>query len=184
MILQQVRTVLEQAGVVFEPGLSADEARRVEERFNFVFPDDLREFLMFALPTGKGFHNWRDYQSPELSKALSWPLEGIWFDVQNNAFWPEALGAKPAAESEAFECLRARVAQAPVLIPIVGHRYMPDRPRASGNPVFSVYQTDIIYYGANLEEYLRNEFNAYFGTNEHRIAQGVREIEFWSALAG
>ena len=34
---------------------------------------------------------------------------------------------------------------------------MPDRPHLNGNPVLSVYQTDIVYYGFDLDDYLRHE---------------------------
>lgn len=45
----------------------------------------------------------------------------------------------------------------PRLIPIYAHRFTPAAPSPSESPVFSVWQTDIIYYGANLLEYLTNE---------------------------
>jgi hypothetical protein len=35
---------------------------------------------------------------------------------------------------------------------------IPDDPHLEGNPVFSVHQADIIYYGHDLEDYLRHEF--------------------------
>src|SRR3954469_25247226 len=35
---------------------------------------------------------------------------------------------------------------------------MPDEPHLQGDSVFSVHQTDIIFYGSNLEVYLRREF--------------------------
>src|SRR5262245_50186645 len=135
MNLQRVRSVLEQAGVTFEQGLSPQEVERTERQFGFVFPEDLRRFLMYALPTGLRFPNWRDHNSPEIAQALAWPLEGIWFDVQNNHFWPPEWGPKPLDESAAYEQLRSRIASAPKLIPISGHRYMPDRPSTAGNPV-------------------------------------------------
>jgi hypothetical protein len=62
---------------------------------------------------------------------------------------------------------------------------MPDSPLEAGNPVFSVYQTDIIYYGENLENYLRNEFREAFGITSRTFvvsSTDLREIEFWSGL--
>jgi hypothetical protein len=183
MDLHHIRTVLEGGGIVFEQGLSAREVKLVEDRFQLVFPDDLKEFLMFALPTGQSFLNWRDPNDPEIPRLLAWPLEGMWFDVQHNGFWMPEWGPKPDDEAAAYRELKKRVAAAPKLIPIAGHRYMPDRPSASGNPVYSVYQTDIIYYGSDLENYLHNEFHYYFGTPSHQIGE-AREIDFWSSLAG
>lgn len=34
---------------------------------------------------------------------------------------------------------------------------MPDAPAGAGAPVFSVWQTDVIFYGANLLDCLRHE---------------------------
>jgi hypothetical protein len=48
--------------------------------------------------------------------------------------------------------------------------------------VFSIYQTDIIYYGADLFDYLSNEFGYYFGRAGHVFNGGARRIEFWSEL--
>jgi hypothetical protein len=46
----------------------------------------------------------------------------------------------------------------PRLVPVFSHRYLPAEPHLSGNPVLSVYQTDIIYYGSNLKRYIAHEF--------------------------
>ncbi|RQP24224.1 SMI1/KNR4 family protein [Piscinibacter terrae] len=181
MDFRHIKSTLERAGVNFQPGLSSAEVKAAEDRFSLAFPDDLREFLMFALPSGERFPNWRNPEDPEIARALGWPLEGIWFDVQQNGFWPAEWGTKPDDESAAYEVIRKRVAAAPKLIPIIGHRYMPDRPAKRGNPVFSVYQTDIIHYGSDLENYLHNEFYHYFGTPPHRIGE-TRTIEFWSSF--
>ena len=64
------------------------------------------------------------------------------------------------------------------------HRYLPQEPSTEGNPVFSVYQTDIICYGADLQDYLENEFHYYFGTTAYVIREPVRNIEFWTGLVG
>jgi len=102
------------------------------------------------------------------------------FDIENNVFWPDSWGAKPASLTEAFEIAKQKIETAPKLIPVFGHRYLPDRPSLEGNPVFSVYQTDIIYYGSNLWNYFENEFSDYFGTARYHISDPLRPIEFWS----
>jgi hypothetical protein len=53
-----------------------------------------------------------------------------------------------------------------------------------GNPVFSVYQTDVIHYGSDLENYLQNEFSYHLrGPGEYWQMEGQpREIDFWSML--
>lgn len=56
------------------------------------------------------------------------------------------------------------------------------QPCRSGNPVFSIVQTDIIYYGADLAHYLLNEFVDRDYTL-HTYAQEIRRIEIWSDFA-
>jgi hypothetical protein len=102
------------------------------------------------------------------------------FDIEQNTFWLEAWGQRPPELSEAIELARAKVTQAPTLIPIFSHRYLPAEPMLSGNPVFSVYQTDIIYYGDDLGTYLRCEFEALAYVDA--VHPGMRKIRFWSDL--
>jgi len=52
------------------------------------------------------------------------------------------------------------------------------------NPVLSVYQSDIIYYGLNLEDYFRNEYPLHFGRQHHEISGGPKPIEFWGSFLG
>jgi len=162
--------------VEFEPGLTDAELRGVENQFGFRFPPDLRAFLQTALPRGERFPDWRHGNETELREWLDMPLEGILFDVQYNEFWLDDWGRRPADLSEALRITREQVAAAPRLIPIFAHRMMPDEPHATGNPVFSVHQTDIIHYGADLASYLRNEFNLAQGEPQDRP---IRNIRFW-----
>ena len=180
MDLPKLKKTLREAGVVFESGLTQEEIQLVEASFGFQFPPDLKSFLMFALPSGKGWPNWRDVEDPEIQRRLDWPYEGMCFDIQNGAFWPAGWGPKPESLTEAFEIAKRKVDAAPKLIPILGHRYLPDRPSLEGNPVFSVYQMDIIYYGSNLWNYFEKEFQYYFGVTEHQLSDTPRRIEFWS----
>jgi hypothetical protein len=181
--LDYCRAVLDRAGVTFDAGLTPSELSAAEHRYGFRFPPDLRAFLAFALPVGRGFPTWRDLESPELVATMDWPLEGMCFDIENNTFWPPEWGDRPADLQAAFAVARSLVARAPRLIPVAaGHRYLPDRPCEAGNPVFSVYQTDIIYYGSDLENYLHREFYYYFGVPQSPVASTIKEIEFWSWL--
>ena len=183
MNLGHYKDVLVDAGVIFEQGLSQTEIQHLEEKYKFRFPPDLREFLLFALPTSKGFLNWREAGEGKIVESLAWPYMGICFDIEQNGFWLEEWGERPSSLGEAFEIARKAVEDAPTLIPINGHRYLPARPNEAGNPVFSIYQTDIIYYGANLEDYLENEFSYYFGRSGHGIEGEIRHNEFWSQFA-
>jgi hypothetical protein len=182
MNLEYYRRKLQQAGVAFAPGLTDSEARRAEDCHAFRFPPDLRDLLMFALPISKGWPNWRDATNPEIEARMAWPYEGICFDIEHNVFWLEEWGPKPSTNEAAFAIARKKIDEAPKLIPICGHRYIPSVPSLVGNPVFSVYQTDIIHYGADLPNYLENEFYYYFETPEYSLKEPIRRIEFWTRL--
>ena len=114
-----------------------------------------------------------------IQDQLAWPADGMCFDIEHNAFWLPAWGPKPDSLEEAAARARHAVRVAPFLIPICGHRYLPAEPCESGNPVFSVHQTDIIYYGLDLPSYLLAEFDA---PNPFAVPDSPREIEFWSEL--
>ena len=52
------------------------------------------------------------------------------------------------------ECAKGTAgAQAPRLIPLISHRYLPETANETGNPVFSVYQSDVIHYGTDVADY-------------------------------
>ena len=88
-------------------------------------------------------------------------------------------GTKPAKLAEAVAVVRKQIDKAPKLIPIYIHRYIPAEPSESGNPVFSVCQTDIICYGTDLASYLSVEFNF---ENQFPIPSEPKSIRFWSKL--
>lgn len=79
---------------------------------------------------------------------------------------------------EGFPNARRNVAKEPLLIPLYRHRYLPAEPHAAGNPVLSVYQTDIIYYGSDLRSWLASEFGGL--PHADAIAAPIRRIRFWS----
>jgi hypothetical protein len=170
---------MKRACIKIAAGLTPSEFAEAEEHFGFRFPPDLRSFLAEALPVGERFPNWRHPQSEQLATMMEWPLDGLLFDIERNDFWLVEWGERPQSLDDAFAVAGKAVAEAPTLIQVYGHRYMPDEPQDGSNPVFSVYQTDIIYYGANLLDYLENEFDLGLLTNEQ---PAVREIRFWSRL--
>lgn len=143
-----------------EPPLSDSEFKVAESRYHITFPEDLRAFYKTAMPSGPYFPNWRSGHprgTKEIQKMLDWPLEGMLFDVKENDFWLPVWGERPTSIKEAEQICQDAYMQAPRLIPLYGHRYIPAE-LASGSPILSVYQTDIIYYGANLKEYFEVEF--------------------------
>ena len=162
--------------VTFVAGLADAEIARAEEKYEFQFPTDLREFLQTALPHGSPFPNWRSIEDPRISEMVRLPLDGILFDVERNDFWLPEWGPRPVRIEDARALVEEHVSKAPRLIPIFAHRMMPDRPDRSGNPVLSVHQTDIICYGFDLDDYLRHEFGL---PGRKPWPSKVRPIDFW-----
>jgi len=168
--------LLDRANVPFDEGLTDDEIVRAESKYDFHFPDDLRQFLQTALPRGYPiFPDWRSGDEEWIRSMLRWPLEGVLFDVEHD-FWLPEWGVRPARTEAAKLVAESYVNRAPRLIPIHKHRMMPDRPQQEGNPVLSVWQTDIIYYGFDLDDYLRHEFRL---PDRKPWPAKVRPIEFW-----
>jgi hypothetical protein len=162
--------------VEFDAGLTDTEVTEVESRFGFLFPPDLREFLQTALSRGPLFPDWRSGDETGLREWLDRPRQGILFDVEHNGFWPDEWGSKPGSLEEALRVASEQVAAAPRLIPIYADRMMPDEPQEPGNPVFSVQQTDINYYGFDLTDYFRHEFGL---SGRDPQPQQMRPIRFW-----
>ena len=190
--LEQLNLTLRNRQVDFEPGLTDAEVTQVETRYGFRFPPDLRQFLQYALPISKQWVNWRENDEDIIRERLAWPVEGMCFDIEMNGFWMRAWGDRPTSLGDAVHIAKQAVLKAPFLIPIVGHRYLPDEPNEAGNPVLSVYQTDIIYYGNDLVDYFANEFK-YRGPDEeekHRwqsprpvwATKSVRPVRFWDDI--
>ena len=167
-------------GVNFEDGLTNGEVKVIESRFGFQFPPDLRAFLECGLPVGDRFPDWRSGPEDELRSMLELPVDGILFDVEQNGFWLPEWGNRPKSFAEAESTVRQLIKAAPTLIPIWGHRMMPDRPHLAGNPVFSVHQTDIIHYGCDLRDYLLHEFLCKSELGLWPVPlDSFRQIEFW-----
>jgi hypothetical protein len=111
---------------------------------------------------------------------MDWCLEGMLLDVEQNKFWFCKWGAKPANIEQAKAKCEEEYGKAPKLIPIYGHRYIPETPAEAGNPILSVYQTDIIYYGENLASYLMVEFG--LKSYDEIDYDNIKRIPFWSDM--
>jgi hypothetical protein len=181
MTFKDAQRILTSAGVKFAAGLSVGEFLCIENVFGFRFPADLEEFLALGLPVSHGWVNWRGDERPILDR-LARPAEGICYDIEHNAFWMREWGPRPDQLDEALQVATRAISAAPLLIPIFLHRYIPAAPLTPGNPIFSVHQTDIIYYGEDLLDYLQNEFRGAFGQVGSSACSTTRHIPFWSEL--
>ncbi|NUP08116.1 MAG: hypothetical protein HOW73_18875 [Polyangiaceae bacterium] len=165
--------------VDFDDGLTNTEVLSTEAAFGLRFPEDLRALLQTGLPRGPGFPDWRAGDRTALRFWLDEPSQGVLFDVEHAAFWLPEWGARPLALTDALTVAREALQAAPRLIPIFAHRMIPEEPHSSGDPVLSVYQTDIIYYGFDLVDYLQHEFRV---GPRRPWPVNVRAIRFWDSL--
>lgn len=199
-------------GTKWQPGLSEAEIQAIEQRWSMQFPADYRRFLAILNAPDRGMFStgWRDdppydlqevedepsffdWQKDEgdITGALEWPLEGLLFDVEESALWPDSWGEKPKSTEDIRHKVTQLVAAAPKLVPLTGHRYLLGGSLEAGNPVLSVWQSDIIIYGSNLREFLLLELSDLLELDHDEIVEhsnaGITEkqiaaIPFWGEL--
>lgn len=161
----------------FAPGLTDAEFEAIESANGFQFPPDLRACLAAAMPTDKGFPNWRDPSAYQY--RWDWIQGGIDFDIRQG-FWYERFGPRPDSVDEQVEVAREYLKSVPKIVPVHVHQMLPTTPCQAGNPVFSIWQTDAIYYGEDLAGYLEISF---FGRPHNTIFESrLRHIEFWTDM--
>jgi hypothetical protein len=118
-----------------------------------------------VLTEDPSFYNWsRDTDAIEA--LLAWVVSGLEFDVECNGLWAPSWGAKPATVDDQKRCLRGLVEAAPRLIPVYGHRCLVGESGVAANPVLSIWQSDIVVYGADLRDYLLHDFSDLLGLSD------------------
>lgn len=166
------RRLAELGCCVIAPGLTDAEFARIEREYGFEFADDHRAFLAAGLPVNSPFEpepgvyyawekpwpEWRDSDPDELRERLNLPVEGVLRAVESNGHWNPAWGARPDTPEAAVAVARRILADAPRMVPIYGHRFLPAGRGTFGHPVLSMWGTDIISYGADLIDYVNQEF--------------------------
>lgn len=159
-------------------GYTRSELEAAQERYWLRFPPDLFDLLLDRRPI-EGWDWVKD--DAGIRRALAHPLAGLLFDVEHEVLWWPEWGPRPGTAEERAQIVTAIVGAAPRLIPIIAHRYIPEDPHEAGNPVFSVMQSDVILYGADLADYFQREFfPAPFPGRP--VRKDVRYIPFWSDL--
>jgi hypothetical protein len=134
----------------FEPGLTDAEFARIEPEYGFEFADDHRAFLAVGLPVNvrpeegqtwsRPWPEWRGGDLDSLRRQLDW-------------------GERPSDGATALDTARRHLRAAPMLVPVYAHRYLPAGSGSFGHPVLSMWQTDVIYYGLDLADYMHQEFD-------------------------
>ena len=177
-LIAQALQRLKAVGVQLDRGLSDRELLRVQDRLNFTFGPEHREFLQSAMPVGRSWPDWRHDPEDELRGRLDGPIEGVIFDVHNNGFWPASWGPRPDGDEDREREARSHLAHVPRLVPVFSHRCLTSDPQFAPSPVFSVHQTDVIFYGDNLLDYVAHEFGVPPLHPSNRT-----QVPFWSGLA-
>jgi len=166
------------------PGLSAAEIVSIEAELGFGLPPDFVYLFQNLQDPGGVFFPWRDFDKRRYDELIDGVFHGIAFDIEHAGFWHERWDERPQQLPAALEIARSDFLSWPKLLPMCGHRFLAAEPCLSGNPVFSIMQTDIIYYGADLGHYLMLEFMPRRDEDyrRHTYAQEIREIDVWSDL--
>jgi hypothetical protein len=155
-------------------GYTLAELDGAQDRYGVRFPPDLIDLFLAQRP--ENGYDWEKEDS-RIRDMLDWPFRKLSFDADRGYWWPD-WGERPATADGRSEIIRDFLATKPRLIPVWGHRFIPETPSERGNPVFSMYGFDTIYYGANLDEYFAREFGA-----PQVVSAVVRRIPFWSDIA-
>ena len=178
-LIAQAIERLRSAGVQLDPGLSDREVSQMQVEHNFVFGPEHRELLQEALPFGEGWPDWRNGSADDLRGQLDWPIESALFDININGFWPSSWGVRPEDLSEREALARTHLDRIPRLVPLYSHRYLTADPAFVPSPIFSVHQTDVIYYGDDLLDYVAYEFKV----PPLHPALNRTHVPYWSNLA-
>ena len=180
---EAARRLARLGSIRIKPGLTEDEFAAAERTFGIEFADDHRAFLAAGLPTGRGWPDWRGGEEDVLRDLLTWPVEGVLFDVEHNDFWYAGWPARPGDPAGRLALAETLLADVPQLIPVCGHRYLAPGRGSWGHPVLSIYQTDIVYYGTDLVDYLYQDFGAGPGAHREDPAWQPRAtVPFWRDL--
>lgn len=159
--------------VTLTPGLTDAEFASIEDEFGFEFADDHRAFLAVGLPVGDSWPDWRNAPRRTLQQRLQLPAEGILFAVEWRDFWVQGWGARPARMKDALRSARYHLERVPQLVPVHANCYLPADRGSRGNPVLSVYQSDVKCCAADLSAYV-----------EGRDGHPEKRVPFWSELLG
>ncbi len=145
------------------PGLSNAALAELEGAIGYTLPFEVGLLLVMGVPTSDRWHQWA---APTADWA-SWQTQltdGLRFDVEHNDLWMPSWGEQPSTASERLDAATAHFEQhAPPLFPMYGHRAVPltaavGELSSDGNPVFSVYGSDVISYGDDLAAWMHREF--------------------------
>ena len=176
----EVFALLRRKGIEFAEGLNDFEYIRIKQEYDIEFPNEMKEYYSIALPISKNFYNWRDFSVENISRIkrmMQRPFNGI-YEMADEVYWCDDWGAEPDKLGR-INIIRQKLEEAPKLVPIYLHRYMPMINKRI-LPVFSICDTDVICYGENFTSYLEIEF----GDKQQSEIDftKIEYVPFWSDL--
>lgn len=190
-IFHQIIEAMEKKGFKFLPGLTDSEVQTAQEKWKFRFPPDLLGFLQAGLPAPrlshhiehKAFPNWRSTEEEDMHYIryrMNWPMDMLLWDIEYQAHWIESWGKRPEPIDDVRQIATRHIQNAPRLIPIFMHHYIPASPTEAGNPIFSMRGFDLTISGNTLSDFFIREFqlNLTYNNENHQ-----RTIQFWGDLA-
>ena len=168
----------------YEKGLEESEITEIERVYGVTFPKTLKDFLRIGVPISEndwGFPNWRDLSNKNIeiiSKRINAPYEWLKIDVLKHGFWQKSWGECPKILKETESKYMQIIKNAPILLPVYSHRYMPVIEGEDDLPIISSVGRDTVCFANNLSDYIKKEF-----CNEctHQYYD-IQNIPFWSDI--
>ena len=181
----EIIKLLKDSGIKFDAGLTQNEFEKIYEIYDIKFPLSLKSFLTTALPVSDGFYDWRDFSSGNVTKIKNMMQHFYEFVkrasfeeyIPNNTYSPDQW-CKISREQR-VEVVAELYKNAPKIIPVCSHRFMPEMNDDNDPPVLSIYYDDIVYYGRNLQEYLLHEF---CGVDIPKYISEYKNVPFWTDM--
>ncbi|MEM7284973.1 MAG: hypothetical protein AAF480_01355 [Actinomycetota bacterium] len=175
---------LERLGADGGTGLTNRQLAVVEDELGHELPYEVGLLLVMGVPDDEGWLDWRDDPDSQLARWDAEVLGGIVFGIRENAFWSPTFGPRPEDIDDRVAAAEAAYDGLPRLFPLYRDRAVPlmtpdGFDSASGNPVLSVAQTDVVEYGSDLADWLHKDFDVPLPTWERT---GERRFPFWSEL--
>ena len=179
------------AGIEFRQGLTAAELDRAETLYGIRFPAPLRDLLGLGLPFGwdqsgveprQLFPQWNDFSQENEALLRDWiesPVRWLKRDVMKSDFWVSCWGERPDKPEEREILFDRSAAEAPVMIPVFGHRFIVDGSFSDDPPIFSTIGWDIIRYGSNFDGWIEAEFSGDWKKGNEAVSPAV---PFWDEV--